>query len=132
MKTFALSALVLGYCICVYAQQWCFSNNCPETKATIFSPGIQLQTIFRAAPAMPTYTPVAPLRFSPATRLFFLNGHPLSGIEDNFRLPGASNVVPAGHDAAGAAIGTHHASGAHSASPSAPSFSSGQIGFMPH
>ena len=126
MKDILVTVLLAGSCVCLQAQQWCFSGHCRETKATMFSPSNEVESIFRPLAALPAYTPIAPLRFSPSTSVFFRDVHPL---ENNMRIPPALNVTLSRYQPAGG--GRQGTSRGHSAMPGGPSFSTGQIGFTP-
>ncbi len=75
MKLVLLVAMLAGFFMPLYGQQqWCFSKNCSQTPATMFTldrSNKQLDNIFRPLPALPAYVPVAPLALSSSTRQFF-------------------------------------------------------------
>jgi hypothetical protein len=132
MKRILLIAVLVGCSVPLPVQEWCFSKDCTDTPATIFSPNKsskQLGLNFRSVWVLSAYTPVEPLRFSPSTRRFFLNVRPLDGIDNGLRLSRSSKTFAPGYDAMPGAIGTHQSAATKRASPVRPSFSNGQIGF---
>ena len=94
MKTMMLVALLLGSIMPLHAQQlWCFSANCPQTRAILFAPNRRnedLGKIFRPPLVLPGYKPVAPLAFSPASRQFFLYSPQATKMDYPLALPTAT------------------------------------------
>ena len=136
MKLMLIVALLIGSYVPLYGQQQlCFSMNCPQTSVTSFAldrSNTQLNNIFRPLPALPAYTPVAPLVLSPSTKQFFQ--YSASTDADNrlgLASPGnASAIVETSH---GDTIGTNSQSGLNGSHIAGPTFSTGQggIGFSP-
>ncbi len=136
MKPILIAALLVGFFVPSYGQQQlCFSKNCPQTPATIFTLDRsipQLNTIFRPLPSLPAYKPVAPLALSPSTRQFFQYwaptniGHQL----EPTRPGGATAQTETSH---GDTTGTHSPAGVSSSHTPGATFSTGRggIAFTP-
>jgi hypothetical protein len=92
MKLTMVLTLLLGFLMPLHAQQQlCFSNNCPQTPATIFQPNRNsTHVLFPSSLGPPIYRPVDTLTLSPATRQLFLRRAPATDTLSPFRLPSAS------------------------------------------
>jgi hypothetical protein len=136
-----LVALLVGLFAPLYGQQQlCFSKNCPQTPATMFTldqSDKQLNNIFRPLPALPAYEPIAPLALSPPTRQFFQYSAPTDA-DKGLGLASRSNATATIETSHSSATGTHSPhglNGSHMAEPTSSTgrFSTGQegIGFTP-
>jgi hypothetical protein len=133
MKAALVVCLLIGSFAPLRAQQqWCFSSNCAEMHNPTLSlkQSKELGKVFRRVLALPRYTPIAPLAFSPATRQYFLNSAPKQQANPGLRLLRDPSPLRA---IAGRNIGSVGADGKSGPQDVHPSFSTeaGGIVFRP-
>jgi len=136
MKPIVLVGLLVGLVApSCGQQQLCFSENCAQTPATMFTldrSNKQLANIFRPSPVLPDYTPVSPLASSRSTREFFQYSTPTNvGHESGLaELGNATEMVEPNH---GSMTGIPSPAGQSGSHPVGPMFSTGQggIAFTP-
>ena len=130
MKPMLIVAMLTGLFIPLNGQpQWCFSKNCPETRATSFRldrRDKQLNKIFRTVPTLPAYKPVVPLALSPSTFQFFHYSAP-TGADYPLGLGDFRNAPALSETSHGGTLKTYSPASPNS---SGPTFSTGQGGIV--
>jgi len=136
MKLMLNVALLIGIFAPLYGQQQlCFSNSCLQTPASSFAldrSNTQLNNIFRPLPALPAYTPVAPLALSPSGKQFFRYSTPSNG-GNLLRLPRPSTATSMAGAASGDTAVTRSPANLNGSHTAGPTFSNGLggISFSP-